>query len=382
MHKRGLQDPLGDPALVASRLVTPLPFALRRLLLLVQGAVADRRHPDLDDLGQIRDPEQFVWAVLPLAARSFAASVVMLPRDKAVTAAVAYLYARMLDTYEDLQPDHDQRVSTLRTFAERFDSFPLSEPPLLRPVVSNRQDDLSVLLIERCSLVDEVYASRSGAERDHIRRLVAAMAEGMARFSGLFASQDGLLTADDQVLAYCRVVIGEPALFMTRLVLPVPPTDAQRDDASRVGEMIQLANITRDVEADLERGIGYDARLRPFLGKRPAGPEAVEAVRSVREHFLGLALVRVGAYRRLLAALPPNGFRAVRSSAVLMLLFTDRHYRSIATATGHRPWGSRRRTAGLVGNAFLAGVSARWAERVAAHVERDWLNAARPLTPD
>jgi hypothetical protein len=78
-------------------MMAALPFWIRRLLLLAGGFRSDRDQPDLDRLAGISDPEDFVWEMLPHAARSFAPSILLLPKDEAQTAAVGYLYARMLD---------------------------------------------------------------------------------------------------------------------------------------------------------------------------------------------------------------------------------------------------------------------------------------------
>lgn len=105
-------------------------------VLLLRGLTVDRSRPDLDSLAAERDPERFVQRMLPHAARSFAASIVMLPRRQAKAASVAYLYCRMLDTYEDLLPDPQARIRELGAFGERFATDPprsrrhcLSRPP-------------------------------------------------------------------------------------------------------------------------------------------------------------------------------------------------------------------------------------------------------------
>ena len=60
-----------------------------------------------------------------------------------------------------------------------------------------------------------------------------------------------------------------------------------------VGEMIQLANVTRDIEKDLLRGIAYDPRLRADLGCAVDGdPSLAERIRSVRGDLLVMALSR------------------------------------------------------------------------------------------
>jgi len=52
-------------------------------VLLLQGLTVNRRRPDLESLARETRPERFVWRILPHAARSFAASIVVLPADEA-----------------------------------------------------------------------------------------------------------------------------------------------------------------------------------------------------------------------------------------------------------------------------------------------------------
>ena len=133
-------------------------------LLLLRGLLADRRRPDLASLGSETDPERFVWRVLPHAARSFAASIVVLRGEQALAAAVAYLYCRMLDTYEDLIDDPAESVVALGRFASRFDSDRLEPPdPIATERARDSSDQLYLLLISRCELVDRVYAGLTPA---------------------------------------------------------------------------------------------------------------------------------------------------------------------------------------------------------------------------
>ena len=57
----------------------------------------------------------------------------------------------------------------------------------------------------------------------------------------------------DQLALYCRNVIGHPALFTLRLVGGRELSEPAREDAFEVSEMIQLANVSRDIERDLAR---------------------------------------------------------------------------------------------------------------------------------
>jgi hypothetical protein len=258
------------------------------------------------------------------------------------------------------------------------------DPPVPVAAISDRwarddRDRAHLLLVARCGLVDEVFATLSRPDRDNIHTLVSGMAEGMARSTRQFAEQEGVLTSDEQLLAYCDAVIGEPALFTIRLLIDVPIDEMIERDAMAVAEMIQLANITRDIERDLERGIAYDAFLRPYLAGSGDG-QRTSVVRAVREHMVLLALSRAPAFRRLVTI---AGFRPIsetRGAAVMMLLFTDRYYRAAIASIGRSPWQGPSLVWSLYLSAALASVWPAWARRVIARTERNFLRAALDIT--
>jgi len=364
-----------------------IPFALRRPVWLVRDMVVDRDHPDLERLAAIQDPERFVWAILPHAARTFSPCITLLPRRAAPAAAVAYLYCRMLDTYEDLLVHPAKRDAALAAFATRLDAATeqgVPAPPAIRESAArDARDAAHLLLVERHALVDRVYLTLDPDVRALIRTLVREMAEGMRWSSSAFERQGGVLESEEQLARYCRNVIGQPVLFASRLLrwhetgggasLP----DALEEDAMTVGEMIQLANVTRDIEKDLLRGVAYDPRLRTDLGCAVDGdPALAERIRSVRADLLVMALSRASAYRRLIEALSPRRLSLARASGVLMLLFTDRYYRACARRAGRPTWGRHRSGARLVLTALPAAWSRRWTRRVITEIEQNFLRAA------
>ena len=178
-------------------------------------------------------------------------------------AAVAYLYCRILDTYEDLLPNPAEREAALAAFGRRFR---VGEGEVLPPAPAivgwharEPRDRAHLVLVERCAMLDAVYATLAPAVRRDIADLVEPMAAGMIRSSRAFTDQGGVLDAG-QLSRYCRTVIGLPFLFSVRLLLErhaggtaVP--EALAEDCLAAGEMVQLANVTRDIEKDLRRGI-------------------------------------------------------------------------------------------------------------------------------
>lgn len=349
-----------------------LPFSIRRLWLLARGALIDRDRPRFEYLGSIEDPERFVWAILPHAARSFAPSILLLPEEEARAAAVAYLYARMLDTYEDLSATPSATRDVLSAFAGRFGTEqPGKAPPPPSPPAPDPRDRTHLLLIERHRLVDQVYSRLSSADRSRVSRLIEKMAAGMIEFSGIFERQNGVLSDDQQVLDYCHRVIGLPALFVMQLLLGDLTGDQARD-AMEVSALIQLANITRDIEVDLRRGIAYHPALKPHLGSDGNGAAAADVAVARRDLML-LATQRAASFRRLVDAVDLPRLSPARAAAVLMMLFTDRHYRDCAVAVGVPTWSAPHRFPTMVLASLPAVVSPWWATRVLLRVERDLL---------
>ena len=362
-------------------------FALRRPLLLVRDLCTDRERPDLGRLGRIDDPERFVWAILPHAARTFSACIALLPADCALPAAVAYLYCRMLDTYEDLVPDRAAREAALSAFAARLDAAPAGGAPAAAPAIEapadrDERDRAHLLLVERHALVDRVFASFGPDVRAAVRDLVRDMAHGMIWSSRTFHAQGGVLDGEAQLGAYCRHVLGNPVVFTVRLLrlhhgAPPQLTEDEREHAMRVGEMVQLANVTRDVEKDLRRGIAYDAALRADLGREPHDDADLrERCRAARERMLRTALVRAPSYARMLDAMRLPRVSVARASAVLMLLFTERYFRGCARRAGLPGWDGPASTPALWARTFPATFSARRAACEIGRVEAAFLGAA------
>ena len=311
----------------------------------------------------------------------------MLPARSALPAAVAYLYCRMLDTYEDLVPDGATREASLRAFAGRLSAAntTMPEAPTIDHATDrDERDRAHLLLVRRAHLVDRVFLSFDERTREVVRDLVRDMADGMRWSSATFEAQGGVLTGEEQLARYCQNVLGNPVVFGVRLIRlahGVTPelTAAERDDAMRVGEMVQLANVTRDVEKDLRRGIAYDASLREDLGRDASnGDRALaERCRLVRERLLRLALSQAASYGRIIAALDLRGWSVARASGVLMLLFTERYFRGCARRVGLSVWEGPASTLSLLGRTFRSTFSRRIAFHEIARVERAFLSAAR-----
>jgi phytoene/squalene synthetase len=347
----------------------------RRPWLVLNGARVNRDRPDLDGLRQQADPEAFVWQILPHAARTFSACISLLPPRIARAAAVGNLYCRILDTYEDQHPDPASREAALRAFATRLDTTPPTPaPPIPNAFQQDARDATHLLLVERCDMVDRVFLTLDEGQQQAVRSVVTAMAEGMCWSSRVFVEQDGVLADEAQLLRYCRNVIGHPVVFVMHLLrgdhLPAELTE----HAMVVGEMVQLANITRDIEKDLQRGVAYHPDLRSQLNGNPQDPALI---RRARLEFLRLALARVPAYLRIVEAIDFDRISPTRASALLMLLFTDRHYRGCARRLGLPSWSGADSWPALLRQTLPAVVSPHYTRRMLTRVQENFLGALR-----
>lgn len=317
------------------------PFWIRRLWLLAAGFRADRDAPDLFALSALQPAERFVWGVLPHAARSFAPCILALPSSMALSAALGYLYCRILDTHEDLIVDPIERIASLEHVALRLKALRDGETPELPPISTHKcedaRDEVHSLIAHELPRLDPLFMGLGADVQGLIIDLVEDMADGMLWAAGTFERQGGVLDGEPQVRTYCDAVLGNPIRFAARLYslteVGAGELTAEVEVACMdVGEYLQLANVTRDIEKDLLRGVAYDGSLAPFL-LTASDEESEEIVRLVRVRLMRRALDRAPSYLTLIDGLElKRGWMA--ASALIMARFTERYYLSCATRTG------------------------------------------------
>ena len=308
------------------------------LLRITLNLLADRRHPPLAKLAKIEDPRRFLWSILPSVARSFSFCIAFLPNRLAPTLAVAYAYCRMLDTYEDVVAQPSERMRLLRAFLDRFpdsDQMPEPAPSLETDLGRDPSEDSHVLLVGRSALVDSVYCELPSDHRAAIRRLVRRMGRGMIWATETFVRQGGSLRSSEQLSRYCSSVLGNPVLFaeeMQRLDMGLTPQVAQdrKEMCAFVGEAIQLANITRDLEKDCRRGVYYHSALANCSSEE----ELVEMIGPVRRELITRAFGMGRIFAPFVEGIPSRNRSLARGSALLMILFTVAFYQQAARRVG------------------------------------------------
>ena len=318
---------------------------------IIVNLLANRRQPSLSKLKAIKDPEKFLWQILPHAARTFSLVIVFLPPRMRRTLAVAYLYCRMLDTYEDLLSTAKEKERALQGFIDRFGgSGGLKAAPGLDPALtSDARESTHLLLVKRAALIDRNFARLDCPQQEAIRRLVRRMGEGMIWSSRIFAEQDGILQTPRQLSRYCWHVLGTPVLFadeVQRLDQGFAPEidDARLRLCAVVGEVIQLANITRDLEKDYERGIFYHPDL-PGL----KGSQRERCIRDVRSELVLRAIRGFREFPEFFGAIPAPQISRARGAAMLLIITTYAYYWRAAQKVGLPAFNDRQRISRLGG---------------------------------
>ena len=312
---------------------------------IIVNLLANRKQPSLSKLKAIKDPERFLWQILPHAARTFSLVIVFLPPRMRRTLAVAYLYCRMLDTYEDLLPTAEEKEQALQRFIDRFGGFSaLEEAPGLDPALtSDARESTHLLLVNRAAFIDQNFDRLDRPQQEAIRRLVRRMGEGMIWSSRIFAQQDGILQTPGQLSRYCWHVLGTPVLFadeVQRLDQGLSPDidDARLRLCAVVGEVIQLANITRDLEKDYERGIFYHPDLPGLKGSMRE-----RCIRTVRSELVLRAIRRFRDFPEFFGSIPASKISRARGAAMLLIITTYAYYWRAAQKVGLPAFDDRQR---------------------------------------
>ena len=348
--------------------------------------LANRRKPPLSKLRGIKDPEDFFWQILPHAARTFSLVIVFLPPRMRRALALAYLYCRMLDTYEDLLPSAEEKERALQRFVDRFDDpHGLKPAPALdSSLTDDPRESTHLLLVNRAPDIDRNFERLERPQQDAVRRLVRRMGSGMIWSSRIFARQRGALQTPGQLSRYCWHVLGTPILFadeMQRLDQGLSPQidDARLRLCATVGEVIQLANITRDLEKDYERGIYYHPQLPGLeVARRDQG------IREVRSQLILRAIRRFREFPRFFNAIPAPLISRARGAAMLLIITTYAYYWRAARKVGLPAFDERQRITRF-GGAFIwlkCVLSSRAAARFMKWLDKTVLIAFERCQPE
>lgn len=288
-----------------------------------------------------RDAAAFSRAMLPAVSRTFALSIRMLPGELGDAVRCAYLICRIADTIEDASSmDAARKARLLTELSQAFD-----DPAMLAGVTAAASDltgdGAHLALVRGADLVFTEYRQLSPRSREHVRRWVREMIDGMRKFVLAYPSGIRIQTLGEYK-EYCYYVAGTVGYLVTDLwrehstSISARRYDALRSRCAAFAEGLQTINVLRDVVRDAEHensiyvpdellrahGSAHATMLHPSHGTQNGA--ALSALAQMAWRDLDEA-------RTYLLSIPRRAV-AIRLSCLLPLLFAHATLRDLTRA--------------------------------------------------
>lgn len=254
---------------------------MNKIQLVYRCIFKDRHNFNIQQLEKIKQDNIFIYEILPYVARSFALSIVVLPDQLSIPAALGYCYCRILDTFEDMLVDPVMRQSALQTtrymlkkiidgnnYNNELDNICYYESELVK---TKKKDEAYCLLVREIYRINRVFSKQDSAVKKMIYILVKKMSKGMIKNTGDYKENNNNIT-DKKIRQYCKSVLGYPLLYVCQLIQwyngnPYYLHVKHKKEIIYFSQFIQLANITRDIEEDLLNNVVYHNLLLCYKNK-------------------------------------------------------------------------------------------------------------------
>ncbi len=219
--------------------------------------------------GHVTTPQ--LDSILKGVSRSIFLTLQVAPRSMRPVVGVAYLFCRAADTIADTRLLSQQvRLEYLGRFRAQFEcSTPRFDEIacLARQVGTAEQIPEEQRLLKELSECFRLYLNLDPHDRDRIRRLVTTLTRGMETDLTYFPAEESgrvkALESDAALDHYTYHVAGCVGEFWTELqvahvrALASWDLSIMSDRGMRFGKGLQLTNILRDVDGDLQLGRCY-----------------------------------------------------------------------------------------------------------------------------
>ena len=315
---------------------------VKRISRIIKCIFKSRYKFNIQELKDIQEDEDYILDILPFVARSFSLSIMVLPKQLILPAAIGYCYCRILDTFEDMIPDEKERINALihlpKLLSSLIDKKPIESQiaeyhKLL--VCSKEKDHVYCLLVEEIERIHRLFMTQQRNVQLLIIRLIDKMSKGMCNFATLF-KEDEKQISEKAIRQYCKSVLGYPLIFICQLMNWYRgKTDFEhvryKKEIIDIGVFIQLANVTRDIEEDLVNKVVYHNLLIPYKNKTEkkdlSDPILQSKIKKVRQDIIVMALNASSSYPYFFYEYFMDSI-SIRLSMLIFLKFTEIFYRN------------------------------------------------------
>ena len=199
-------------------------------------------------------------------ARTIYLSAKILPSKKRKTFAIAYLVCRIADTAADtslITPS--KRISFIKQFpllVEKYDWQKAQE--MAFDFLSDAGQNIyknEAELLRNIDLCIKEFQTLKKADQKITLEVLRAVCKAMIEDLTFFPQEDsGLIKAlptPKETLEYCNYMGGQPGVFWAKLEFGKKVKKRYLELALKIGRALQITNILRDIEADVQIGRIY-----------------------------------------------------------------------------------------------------------------------------
>lgn len=206
--------------------------------------------------------------MLQKVSRTFALNITQLEGDIFKVVLVGYLLFRIADTFEDsLYQTEIEKIKDLKDFSEIFKGNKgLAERLRLYESLKFRweEDSDAKNLVENGHIVLRSYFDLPKIYREIVDPLIVETSEGMAEFQRLKSeSKNKVFQFNDvkELELYCYYVAGVVGIMLTKIFSQIKNISEKKKELEafqvHFGIALQLINIIKDYQKDVERGWCY-----------------------------------------------------------------------------------------------------------------------------
>ena len=214
------------------------------------------------DISTLTQSDQiYQKTILEAVSRTFALTIPLLPTNLEIVIGNTYLLCRIIDTIEDaicIPLEQKNELSNLFLATVLHGSTPDIFIQKATALLEEHTHPAELDLIQNTSTILRIFASFSEDQKEAIGRCVKIMSLGMQQYH-MKQSIDGL--QDLQELShYCYVVAGVVGELLTTLFKLQSidfgrSIDGRESLAIGFGQALQMTNILKDAQEDLQRGV-------------------------------------------------------------------------------------------------------------------------------
>lgn len=237
-----------------------------RIYYILNGFNSRNKSFSLNLLNERNDTKRLI-CLIPYVAASFTPAIFLLEKNKLILGSLAYVYWRVLDTFDDLLIGEERerglcilydRLQRLHEHGVASNDYEIDNYSFS---IAGPRDRIYIIIVKHIEILDSIFLSIDRADRDMLLRFVKNQTEDF-----VFARRSHFKT-DYQYHDRCLSVI-MTGLYLSTFEINKSLYGREIDKNTKdmledTCEAFSTGNIIKDLETDFRQGISYHPDLCP-----------------------------------------------------------------------------------------------------------------------